>query len=203
CDKPCIVNWEAVRFKNSSAATSPEMANAFEQCILERGIEGTSFQHIAQVLGMDRKMVSHYFGNREALVDAMTEQIVEGFDLRISEALASLESSVSVMELVDAFYEQTNASEHTDILWTEICAYATRSETVRDRLRQSYNKMFQVVGEALEREYPHVSQEQAQTAAYAIATLLDRSPTFEWIGVKGEPMELARVAIKQVLEKLE
>lgn len=188
--------------KSLAVERREDILNAFEQCILERGIEGTSFQHIAQVLGLDRKMVSHYFGNREALVDVMTERIVNGFNARMNEALANLERSVSVMELVDAFYEQTNASEHTDILWTEICAYATRSEAVRDRLRYSYDKMFRGVGKALEREYPHVPQEQLQTAAYAIATLLDRSPTFEWIGVKGAPMALARGAIAQILDNL-
>ena len=193
----------AVGRKSLVAERREDILDAFEQCILERGIEGTSFQHIAQVLGMDRKMISHYFGNREALVDAMTQRIVDDFDVRTNEAQLNLEASAGVMEIVDAFYGQQDAIVRTEILWTEILAYATRSETIRDRLRQSYEKMFRAVGEVLERQYPNTPKKQLQAAAYTVATLLDRSPTFELIGVKGASIPSAKVAIKKVLESLE
>ena len=189
--------------KNLAAERREDILDAFEQCILERGIEGSSFQHIAQVLGMDRKMISHYFGSREALVEAMTQRIVDAFDSRTNDALANLAPSAGFMELVDAFYGSEDALERTEILWTEIVAYATRSETVRDRLRQSYDKMLWAVGEILKREYPQAPASQLQTVAYTVVILLDRSPTFELIGVKGSPLKASKAAIAQVLESLE
>mgnify|MGYP001802297554 CR=1 FL=1 len=191
--------------KNIAAERREDILDAFEHCILERGIQGSSFQHIAHVLGMDRNIVSHYFGNRDTLVDAMTQRIVNEFDSRMKEALANLEQSIgsSTMELVDAFYGQESSIERTEILWAEISAYATRSENVRNRLRQSYDKMFWSVGEVLKREYPNVPKKQLQTAVYTVVTLLDRSSTFEWIGVKGSPIKSAKAAIKEVLESLE
>ena len=189
--------------KNLAAERREDILDAFEQCILVRGIEGSSFQHIAQVLGMDRKMISHYFGSREALVDAMTQRIVDAFDSRTNDALANLAPSAGFMELVDAFYGSEDALERTEILWVEIVAYATRSKTVRDRLRQSYDKMLWAVGEILKREYPQAPASQLQTAVYTVVILLDRSPTFELIGVKGSPLKSVKVAIAKVLESLE
>ncbi|MEM9148938.1 MAG: TetR/AcrR family transcriptional regulator [Cyanobacteria bacterium P01_F01_bin.3] len=189
--------------KNLAAERRANILDAFEQCILERGLEGTSFQHIAQVLEMDRKMVSHYFGNREALVDAMTQRIVDGFDLRMNEALVNLEQSISVLKLVDVFYDPEYYTEQTEILWLEIWAYANRSEKVRDRLRQSYNKMFSAIDKILKREYPNIPKSQMQTAVYTVVILLDRSPAFEWIGVKASPIKSAKAAIKKVLDSLE
>ena len=189
--------------KNLAAERREDILDAFEQCILVRGIEGSSFQHIAQVLGMDRKMISHYFGSREALVDAMTQRIVDAFDSRTNDALANLAPSAGFMELVDAFYGSEDALERTEILWVEIVAYATRSKTVRDRLRQSYDKMLWAVGEILKREYPQAPASQLQTVAYTVVILLDRSPTFELIGVKGSPLKASKAAIAQVLESLE
>ena len=189
--------------KSRAAERREDILDAFEHCILERGIEGTSFQHIARVLGMDRNIISHYFGNREALVDAMTQRIVNEYDSRMNEALANLEQSAGIMELVEAFYGSKDSIKRIEILWTEISACATRSETVRNRLRQSYDKMFGCVGEILKREYPNVAKKQLQTAAYTVTTLLDRSPAFEWLGVKGSPIESAKVAIAKVLESLE
>ena len=189
--------------KKIAAERREDILDAFEHCILERGIQGSSFQHIAHVLGMDRNIVSHYFGNRDTLVDAMTQRIVNEFDSRMKEALANLEQSTSIMELVDAFYGQENSIERTEILWAEISAYATRSETVRNRLKQSYDKLFWSVGEVLKCEYPNVPKKQLQTAVYTVVTLLDRSSTFEWIGVKGSPIKSAKAAIKEVLESLE
>ena len=188
--------------KSLATERREDILNAFEQCILERGIEGTSFQHIAQILGMDRKMISHYFGNRETLVDAMTQRITTDFDLHMNEALANLEQSASVIELVDTFYDQKSSTERIEILWSEISAYATRSETVRNRLRQSYDKMFWSVGEALKREHPNVPQKQFQTVVYTVAILLERSSTFEWLGVNGVSGKSAKAAIKKVLESL-
>ena len=189
--------------KSLAAERREDILNAFEHCILERGIQGSSFQHIAQVLGMDRNIISHYFGNREALVDAMTQRIVDEYDSHMNEALAHSEQSTGVMELVKTFYGEKDSTERTEILWAEISAYATRSETVRDRLRQSYDKLFWAVGKALRREYPEVAKKQLQTAAYTVATLLDRSSTFEWLGVKGSPIQSAKAAIEKMLESLE
>lgn len=189
--------------KSLAAERREGILDAFEQCILERGIEGTSFQHIAQVLGMDRKMISHYFGNRETLVDAMTQRIVNTFDMHTNEALAKLEQSAGAMDLVEVFHaHQQNSTERIEILWAEISAYATRSEAVRDRIRRSYDKMFQTVGEVLERQYPNVPKAQLKTAAYVITILIDRSPMLEWLGVKGAPIESAKAAIATVLEDL-
>ncbi|MGD1903381.1 MAG: TetR/AcrR family transcriptional regulator [Geitlerinemataceae cyanobacterium] len=189
--------------KSLAAERKTDILNAFEQCILERGIEGTSFQHIAQVLGMDRKMVSHYFGNREALVDAMTQRIVGDFNARMNEATANLAPSMDVMELVDAFYDEQHCTEEIEILWAEILAYATRSEAVRGCLRQSYDKMLQSVGEAIKQEYPSAPTRQFQAAVYTVTILLDRASTFEWLGVKGSPIKDAKAAIKEVLRSLE
>ncbi|MGD1937546.1 MAG: TetR/AcrR family transcriptional regulator [Cyanophyceae cyanobacterium] len=189
--------------RSLAAERRGDILDAFEQCILERGIEGTSFQHIAQVLGMDRKMISHYFGNREALVDAVTKRIVDKIDAKKNETLANLEQSASVMDLVDAFdTHQQLSTERTEILWAEISAYATRSKPVRDRLRRSYDTMFSTVEEMLEREYPDVSKQQLKTTAYIVTVLIDRSPMLEWIGVKGSPTESAKVGIAKVLQEL-
>ena len=189
--------------KSLAAERREDILDAFERCILERGIQGSSFQHIAQVLGMDRNIISHYFGNREALVDAMTQRIVDSFDSRLNEALANLEQSVSVMELVETFYGEKDSIKRTEILWTEILAYATRSETVRDRLRQSYDKMFQAVSETVKREYPNVPKKKLQAVVYTVVTLLDRSPTFDWLGVQGFSIESAKAAIATMLTSLE
>ncbi|MEM8612396.1 MAG: TetR/AcrR family transcriptional regulator [Cyanobacteria bacterium P01_H01_bin.105] len=189
--------------KSLAAERREDILNAFEQCILERGIEGTSFQHIAQVLGMDRKMISHYFGNREALVDAVTQRIDNGFNSRMNEALANLGQSASIIELLETFYDQNESNEETEILWAEITAYATRSEAVRDRLRQSYDKMLWSVGEALKRDYPNVPKKRFQAAVYTIAILLERSSMFEWLGVKGASVKSVKAAIEKVLESLE
>ena len=188
--------------KSLAAERRMDILNAFEQCILERGIEGTSFQHIAQVLGMDRKMISHYFGNREALIDAMTQRIDNRFNSRMNETLANLEQSASIIELLETFYEQNEANEQTEILWAEITAYATRSEAVRDRLRQSYDRMLWSIGEALKREYPDVPKKHFQAAIYTIAILIERSSMFEWLGVKGASVKSVKTAIEKVLESL-
>jgi AcrR family transcriptional regulator len=185
-----------------AAERREDILDAFEHCILERGIQGSSFQRIAQMLGMDRNIISHYFGNRDALVDAMTQRIVDGFDSRMREMM-NLEQSTSVMALVDVFYGENDSREKTEILWAEIVAYSARSEFVRNRLRQSYDKLFCTVGKTLKREYPNAPEKQLQTAIYTVATLLDRSPTFEWIGVKGSPIKSAKVAIEKMLENLD
>lgn len=189
--------------KSLAAERREDILNAFEHCILERGIDGTSFQHIAQVLGMDRKMISHYFGNRETLVDAMAQRIATNFDSHMNEALANLEQSASVVELLDTFYDQKGATEQTETLWAEISAYATRSKTVRNRLQKSYNNMLESVGEALQRDYPDVPKKQLRTAVYTVVTLLDRSSMFEWLEVGGSPIKSAKAAIAKVLESLE
>ncbi|MEL7054024.1 MAG: TetR/AcrR family transcriptional regulator [Cyanobacteria bacterium J06643_13] len=189
--------------KNMATERREDILDAFEQCILERGIESSSFQRIAQVLGMDRKIISHYFGNREALIDAMTQRIFDTSDSLVDKTRTQMEPSAGVMDLVNVFYDQEEKLRRAELLWAEIVAYATRSEVVRDRLRQSYEKIFWTVSEVLRRDYPNAPEDRLQATIYSIVTLLDRSSTFEWLGVMESPIESAKAAIETLLESLE
>src|SRR5215831_9063289 len=55
----------------------PQILRAFEDCVLEYGLEGTSLERIAQQAGVRRSLIRHYFGNKDDLAEALVAGIIE------------------------------------------------------------------------------------------------------------------------------
>ena len=57
-----------------------EILDAFERCIVRHGLDGSSLEKIGEEAGMKRPILRHYVGNREALVMALAERVIDAID---------------------------------------------------------------------------------------------------------------------------
>ncbi|MEM6915929.1 MAG: helix-turn-helix domain-containing protein [Verrucomicrobiota bacterium] len=54
-----------------------EILDAFEVLIRQHGLEGASMDKLAEAVGCRRGLIRHYLGNREDLVRALVERLIE------------------------------------------------------------------------------------------------------------------------------
>jgi AcrR family transcriptional regulator len=69
--------------KSLKAAKVSVILNAFEKCIEEKGLQNTTLDNIADEAGMARRMVRHYIGNRNELINAGVARIIEKFNTTV------------------------------------------------------------------------------------------------------------------------
>src|SRR4029077_17730419 len=53
----------------------PQIVEAFAECIRRYGLHGATVERVAELLGVSRSLVFHYFGDTDALVQAVTQHI--------------------------------------------------------------------------------------------------------------------------------
>ena len=77
------------------------------RCLGEDGYAGTSLQRVADVAGVQKRMVLYYFNSREHLIAAALERLADGFLATVAERTADLHDPASVVDaLVDLLLEQ-------------------------------------------------------------------------------------------------
>lgn len=57
-----------------------EILNAFERCLEKKGLQASTLDNIAEEAGLARRMIRHYVGNREDLINAAVARIIETFN---------------------------------------------------------------------------------------------------------------------------
>lgn len=187
--------------KSLADTRKTEILDAFEDCVVEHGLEASSFQRIAEVLEMDRAMIRHYFGSRDALVRAMIDRVID----RWASGLTSLAAEVPPAPfdmLVEAFFSPALQGHRAEALWAEVVAHSARSSSTRAALKAGYAALFRGVSDALARCFPDVSARERARAGFNIALLLERSGTFKWIGVARSAHATARELIAETIERL-
>ena len=51
-----------------------EILDALERCILEKGIQATSLEYLADKANMKRTILRHYIGNRDDIICALSQR---------------------------------------------------------------------------------------------------------------------------------
>ena len=187
--------------KSLAPTRRAEILDAFEECIVTHGLEASSFQRIAATAGMDRAMIRHYFGTREALVDAVVERAVGRWTDLLSAAVEN-GSDPPLGDVVDVFFGPDLQGDRAEALWLEVTAFSARSEPTRKALTRAYKGLFAGVKNALKCFFPDVPTEERTLAAFNIVALLERSGTFAWVGMDRRSIPLARTLIGRVVDGL-
>lgn len=81
-----------------------QILDAFEACLAQWGLEGTSLEKVAQVAGVQRSIIRHYIGNRDQLMLAYARRSVERYQTLIEEMIAALPKKNRAAKLIDYLF---------------------------------------------------------------------------------------------------
>jgi AcrR family transcriptional regulator len=72
----------------------PQLLDAYAECLVRYGVEGTTLERVAEVAGVTRGLVRHYLGNRDEVIRALGERVRD----RYLEWLGSSKGSVTTID---------------------------------------------------------------------------------------------------------
>jgi AcrR family transcriptional regulator len=158
---------------------SAQVISAFVHLIATHGLEAVTLDDVARVAGVDRSAIRHYVGNRQQLIWASLDLLIQRYDRASREALGDAPTADRWLEhLFGTGWGRAEDDAAFDVLVQE----AIRDDELRARLHASYATLVGALAAALRREAPGVTRRDSLDVAYAIVCLAEHNLTMQSLG---------------------
>ncbi len=181
-----------------------QILDAFEVCLRQCGLEGSSLEKIATEAGVKRAIIRHYIGNRDDLIEAAVSRIIASYRQELADAITDLPQEELIPELLDYLfcYDEDEERSHYDILVTALWATHERDAKTRALLLNLYQEFELLIFEALTHVYPDTPTTKRQAAAFSIMCLANDSWSMVALGFDTNRIEYGRFAAETVIKTL-
>ena len=162
-----------------------QLLDAFERCIVKNGLEGTSLEQVAEEAGMTRSIIRHYIGNRDALVNALIERIINTYAEQLTAAYDAIPQAEKVSAtLRDLFATDADLNPRDKIIIDVLMTAKDRYPRAKKMLVQLFEAIQKSIAEDLKAAYPQASRAQCRCVAYALLCMSETHGSFMWLGMK-------------------
>jgi AcrR family transcriptional regulator len=152
--------------------TAKRILAAAQDILAERGYAELTITAISRVSGVNRALVSYYFGGKAGLLSALVESLFLNPEVGFVEEIRSGRAGA---ERADAFLEwqqRVSANDRTNRMLYELLPHALRDPEVRARFAEEYRAYREVDGDCLSGARRELTKEELEAlAAVSIAVV--------------------------------
>jgi AcrR family transcriptional regulator len=142
-----------------------EILAAFESCVFAKGFQQTSLADVAAAAGQPRSLVRHFIGNRDQMVVALIDRLLE----RALQQIEGLPKEGSIDQVMTLLMERVFDDPTTNIIIMELWHVALRDDSVRKRLADVYGGFILRVTAMLTAAHPDQETHERVFSATALA----------------------------------
>jgi AcrR family transcriptional regulator len=152
--------------------TARRILAAAQDILAERGYTELTMTAISQVSGVNRALVSYYFGGKAGLLAALVETLFVNPDVGFVEQIRSERSGVDRADAFLEWQQRVSANDRTNRMLYELLPHALREPEVRTRFAEEYRVYREVDGECLSGAPRELTEEELEAlAAVSIAVV--------------------------------
>ena len=172
-----------------------EILDAFECCILQHGIAGTSLEMLAEAAGMKRSILRHYIGNRDAIIEALGERWYGHYDEQWQQTLSYLPESDRLDCLVEILFAERDQDYAEGVIIGEaLFIEAKRLATLKAKYQQSTAQFIGITCAELKRDDPAISDDKATAMAHGLHSIYMMAESLVALNHQGDLPKLKRAA---------
>ena len=155
-----------------AAQRSTEILDAFERCVAQFGLGGSSLERIAEGAGMKRSILRHYVGNRDDLIIALGERVTGKYREQMA-ALSGLEDSdTRIRQLLDYLLPKQPIGTTENLLVMEsLIGGAREYDELQTMLREYINDLIAQVAKILRCEFPDAGPAECWSVSYGLISI--------------------------------
>ena len=160
--------------KNESRRT--EILEHFQEVLKEEGVEGASFAKIARRMGVNPSLLLHYFPNKEAMLVALVDFILEKYETLGAGKFTAVTNSRQRLDLLVDTVFGINWISLVDSSVFYSCYYLSfKNNRVRERMQQMYHRFREQIVRELTicREEGILTQVEPEVGADFIISLVE------------------------------
>jgi AcrR family transcriptional regulator len=128
-----------------AAESRRRLVEAAIRMLAERGYSGTTLVEIGREAGLSRGLVTHYFGTKEACMEAVIATIRERLGDRTRRAIDGLRGLAALDGIIDVYFEQLRSADAgARAMYTVLTEAITGAQTLREATAEN-NEAFRDV----------------------------------------------------------
>lgn len=155
--------------KDLTEERTAQILDAFERCVVRRGLGGTSLEDVATEAGVKRSIIRHYIGNRDELVGAMALRYADRYLAYLDWLGETAAGPDRVEALLDALFPRTPTSTASDVVLFEALIGATDEYPDAGRLMTKLvRKTVDRVAAILEADFAEADPKDVWNVAYGV-----------------------------------
>lgn len=189
--------------KNLTQERQDAILDAAERCIAKYGLQRTTLENIADEAQINRGLIHHYIGNRDEVIQQMTERLLEryktSFDAYAAARMENKRSEIVLGYYFDAWLEQ---GTEDDMLFLEMLAQSGRDPYIRKLLIKFYNGVENMIAKELAQFYPDTHDKKLHSISYSLMVLAFAHATINWLGLPQAKKADVRSAAANLVQSL-
>ncbi len=176
-----------------------QILDAFEQSIIQHGLEQATLQRTAQQAGVNIGIIHHYIGKRDDLLRLMVRRFAKKATDQMAFLVKATPVSIRLPYLLKEFFQDANESESGRIL-NELFVASVHNRLIQ-QLLLDINQVYRgILADEIGRKHPHLSAKQCQNIAYSILSLAYGSGLLMEIGFEKQQNDEALQAAKMLIQ---
>lgn len=158
--------------KNIPERRKQQLINAACEVIGDVGLAGVTISQVASLAGMSSGLVSHYFGDKEAFLDATMRKVLRDLHDAIAECRKNADNSVKaqLFAIIDGNFHPSQTNPLSMRIWLDFWAASMHQPTLSRLQRVNDQRLFSNICYQFQRNMP---KDKARQAARGLAAMID------------------------------
>jgi AcrR family transcriptional regulator len=162
-----------IRPNRTGAATRRKIVEAAIAVLAERGFPGFTLQAVADRAGVLFGSVTHHYGTRDRLIEAMLEAILEGYRTRFVALASAVRADGSPVRALVTFLIDDAVDPSTACIFLELWAMATHLTSVAKAVNALYDDAVDACIEALGIPPRSARARRLRESLYVLGTVVE------------------------------
>ena len=181
-----------------------QVMQALVRCVARFGLDGASLSQIAREAGLTRPLIRHHLGNREDIIAALTDYVLNSFADQTKAMVETLPNERRSAALVELLFSEEAASEPEMVLvFAALTARASDDPELRERCRDAILTFETAIAETLQCDHPAIHRAESDATAHGIAALYFNMTSLAPLDMPTSWQGHARDVAKNLLKQLD
>ncbi|MEM7215443.1 MAG: TetR/AcrR family transcriptional regulator [Pseudomonadota bacterium] len=182
-----------------------EIVEAFEQCVIDYGLEATTIEMVAEKAGVRRDAVYHNVGNREKLIQTSIDYLIEKCIGHLSQDFLEAAPKhdrieLFLSELFGGGFMQNHQNDWTVI--EELTHAAARNDATKIQVRKMYEAYAEEISESIGKVLGIQLDDKVRETAYVIMCLAEENAAMQDLGLPKSRSETAKAVARNLINQL-
>jgi len=145
-----------------------QILDAFETCVARYGVEGATLGKTAEIAGLARPLIRHNVGNRDDLLNALTDRFLARSRSSTAALIAMLPQENRISALVDILFDPQYANPQSVLVFNALSAAALENQDLGNHLQLWLREFVEVLAGEISAAFPGAEPEDVRAVAAGI-----------------------------------
>lgn len=186
-----------------NAERKEAILQAYEYCIANYGVDGTSSQKVAEVAGLARPLVRYHVGNNDQLLNLVVDRLIDRSNKDMEELLALKIDNAET--LVDIFFGDYGADHYYNdiMIYSALTSKLLVVPGLKEKLSKWMEDSYASLKQRVLKTFPNITDKQATEAAALLFGMYCTLETLKQLETEKFFKEISLPMILNSLKQLE